>query len=71
MKAILSVLVAAGILAGVAVAQPAEARCWSNGYSWHCSHHYYYPGWRWDHPRYYPGWRWDHPRYYPGWRWGY
>jgi hypothetical protein len=41
-----------------AFAQPAEARCWWNGYSWHC----------WQHPH---AWRYHHPhwRHY-GWGYG-
>jgi hypothetical protein len=41
---------AAIILSALFWSQPAEARCWWNGYRWHCSHyrHHYY------HTRYYP-----------------
>mgnify|MGYP001237917368 CR=1 FL=1 len=63
MKAILGILVAAGILGGIAVAQPAEAACRWNGYAWHCWHPggYGYPGWRHPHPR------WHHHGYWRGW----
>jgi hypothetical protein len=43
-KTILGALAAVTLLAGVAAAQPAEARCWSNGYEWHCWHPYH-SGW--------------------------
>ena len=38
------------MFAGLFWSQPAEARCWWNGYRWHCSHyrHHYW------HTRYYP-----------------
>jgi len=38
MKLILGALAAVTLLAGVAVSQPAEAACTSNGYGWHCWH---------------------------------
>jgi hypothetical protein len=47
MKYILGALAAVAFLAGVAASQPASARCWWDGYAWHC----YYPrhhGW-WRH----------------------
>src|SRR4051812_3631101 len=31
--------IAAVIVTTLLWSQPAEARCWSNGYRWHCSHH--------------------------------
>ena len=33
---------AAVTLALVLLAPPAEARCWWNGYRWHCTHYRYY-----------------------------
>ena len=45
---------AALVIGTAALAQPAEARCWWNGYSWHCG----YPGshaWWWRH--HHPYWR--------------
>jgi hypothetical protein len=33
--------------------QPAEARCWWNGWRWHCSHHHYLRHHYW-HAHYYP-----------------
>jgi len=49
-----------------AFAQPAEARCWWNGYSWHCWHPhgwwgYHHPYWR--HYGYGYGPYWYHHRY--------
>ena len=38
MKKIVIATVAAFVLGTAALASPAEARCWSNGYSWHCWH---------------------------------
>ena len=65
------------VLGSAAFTHPAEARCWWNGYSWHCAHPH--PGWgyhnRYWGPRY--GHRyWGHPygygsaygpRYHSGW----
>jgi hypothetical protein len=50
MKKILISAVAAFMLGTAALASPAEARCWSNGYSWHCWHphawyHHHYRHW--------------------------
>ena len=45
------------MFAGLFWSQPAEARCWWNGYRWHCTHyrhythHYRHHYW---HTRYYP-----------------
>src|SRR6266700_7356639 len=51
---------AAAMLTLVLLAPPAEARCWWNGYRWHCHHHrhdvgYAYPYYR--HYGYYPHYR--------------
>jgi hypothetical protein len=55
------------MLAGLFWSQPAEARCWWNGFRWHCTHYYrhhywsgYYP-YRYYHPYYYGYYR---PYYY-------
>ena len=56
MKYVLGALAAVTLLIGVAVSQPAEARCWWNGWTWHCwhRHHYWYPGYYgYAHPRAY------------------
>jgi len=38
---------AAAIMTLVLLAPPAEARCWWNGYRWHCTrHHHHYVGYR-------------------------
>jgi hypothetical protein len=49
-KTLLTVL-AAVILSALLWSQPAEARCWWNGWRWHCTHyrHHY-----WRHAGYYP-----------------
>jgi hypothetical protein len=57
-KFVLATLAALAI-GTAAFAQPAEARCWWNGYSWHC----------WGGPH---AWWWRH--HHPYWRhygWGY
>jgi hypothetical protein len=48
-KTLLTAL-AAVILSALLWSQPAEARCWWNGWRWHCTHyrHHYW------HARYYP-----------------
>lgn len=56
-KTILGALAAVTLLAGVAAAQPAEARWWSNGYTWH----YWHPDndnhhWQWH---YHYSYRWS------------
>jgi len=67
-KFILATL-AALVIGTAAFAQPAEARCWWNGYSWHCWHPHAW-GWRYHHPywRHY-GWgygpHWHHGYWYP------
>ena len=50
MKTLLTAL-AAVILSALLWSQPAEARCWWNGWRWHCTHyrHHY-----WRHAGYYP-----------------
>jgi len=53
MKYVLGALAAVTLFAGVASAQPAEARCFWNGYGWNCSHgpHHYWNGWHHHHWR--------------------
>ena len=60
MKTIYAAL-AAVILSGLVWSSPAEARCWWNGYRWHCTHHRYYTHYRHYRP-YYGYYR---PAYYP------
>jgi hypothetical protein len=45
MRFILGALAAVMLLAGVSAAQPAEARCFFNCYSWHCWHPHYHGDW--------------------------
>jgi cyclic lactone autoinducer peptide len=54
MKVILGAMAAVALFVGVAATQPAEARCWWNGYVTEC----------WHHPHPYWGWGW-HRHYYP------
>ncbi len=54
--------VAAALLALVLLAPAAEARCWWNGYRWHCTHYYHhYVGYPYSYPYYGYGY---HPYYY-------
>ncbi len=61
MKKIVIATLAAFLLGTAAMAQPAEARCWWNGYAWHCWHPHAW-WWRWvallSHPEPY-GQRWS------------
>jgi hypothetical protein len=57
-KFVLATLAALAI-GTAAFVQPAEARCWWNGYSWHC----------WGGPHAW-GWRHHHP-YWRHYGWGY
>ena len=55
MKFILRALAAVTLLVGVAAAQPAEARCFWNGFGWECVHHS--GGWWWHrHHHWRPYW---------------
>ena len=50
MRNIIAATLAVFLLGTAALASPAEARCWSNGYAWHCSHphawyHHHYHHW--------------------------
>jgi len=49
MKFILSALAAVTLMVGVAASQPAEARCFWNGYGMQCYHGYGYHHWGWRH----------------------
>ena len=55
MKFILSALGAVALLVGVAASQPAEARCFWNGFGWECHQPYHAWGWHRHHWRPY-GW---------------
>jgi hypothetical protein len=55
---------AALLLGSAALVPQAEARCWWNGYGWHCWHPHVY----WWHPHYYhPYAYWHHPHYRYAW----
>ena len=56
MRFILGALAAVALLVGVAASQPAEARCWWNGYSWHCWHPHHYYGYPYHHYRHHYWW---------------
>jgi hypothetical protein len=49
MKFVLSALAAVTLLVGVAASQPAEARCFWNGFETVCVHRPHY-GWGYQHP---------------------
>jgi hypothetical protein len=55
MKYVLSALAAVTLLVGVAASQPAEARCFWNGFGWEC-HHPYHSWWWHRHHRPYAWW---------------
>ena len=66
MRKLVFAAIGAVALSVVALSNPAEARCWWNGWSWHCWHHpYRWHSWHyWDrypYTRY--GYRYD--PYYP------
>jgi hypothetical protein len=65
MKYILSALAAVTLLVGVAASQPAEARCFWNGWGWSCVHRGFHPGWGWNRP-----WGWHRPWHRWGGGWG-
>jgi hypothetical protein len=58
MKFVLGALAAVSLFVGIAAAQPADARCYFDGYGWQCYHRPHYGYW---HDRY-----WDRP-YWRGW----
>ena len=47
MKKIVIAALAAFVLGTAALSTPAEARCWWNGYAWHCWHPQ--DSWRYQH----------------------
>ena len=49
MKKIVIASLAAFLLGTAALSTPAEARCWWNGYAWHCSRPHHAWGWRNHH----------------------
>jgi len=55
MKFFLSALTAVTLLAGIAASQPAEARCFWNGFGWECVHHHYGP-WAWHRHHHWGPW---------------
>ena len=63
MKLVIGALAAVTLLVGVAASQPAEARCFWDGFAWQCFHrpHHYWRErhWGWDRG-------WDRPHFY-GW----
>jgi hypothetical protein len=59
MKKLVVAALAAFVLGSAVLTTPAEARCWWNGYAWHC--------WR-PHPY---AWRWRHHYPYRYYGWGY
>ena len=60
MKFVVGALAAVTLLVGVAASQPAEARCFWNGFAWQCwhrPHHYWGGGWHHHYrPHYGYGW---------------
>lgn len=59
MKVILGALAAVTLLAGVAASQPAEARCFWNGYAMECYRPVHSHWWWHHHERpYYRDWGW-------------
>ena len=61
MKLILGALAAVTLLVGVAASQPAEARCFWNGYAMECYRPYHHHWWWREHAYrpYYRDWGWD------------
>ena len=49
MKLIIGALTAVTLLAGVAASQPAEARCFWNGFAMECFHHPHFGYWHHRH----------------------
>jgi hypothetical protein len=60
MKKIVIATLAALLLGTAALSTPAEARCWWNGYAWHCWHPH---SWWWYHHH-----QWGPYGYGYGWR---
>ena len=67
MKYVLGALAAVALLVGVSASQPAEARCFWNGFAWECFQRPHY-GYGWHGQR---AWGWDRPYWHHyGWdRW--
>jgi hypothetical protein len=58
---------AALLLGSAALVPQAEARCWWNGFAWHCWHPHAY-WWHPWHPHYYYSYAyWHHPHYRYAW----
>ena len=76
MKFILGALAAVAVFVGVAASQPADARCYWNGYGWQCVQRPHYGYWQqrhWGRERpyrygYRHHWGWDRP-YHRDWAW--
>lgn len=49
----LIIALAALVVSALLWSSPAEARCWWNGWRWHCAHHHYWHH-HYRHARYYP-----------------
>jgi|GEM_PF-1143867 hypothetical protein len=62
MKRLLLAAVAVVLLGSAALVPEAQARCWWNGYGWHC----WYPQAEWWRPH--PWWRHHHPYAWRHWR---
>ena len=60
MRKIIIATLATFLIGTAALVQQAEARCWWNGYHWHC----WYPGHAW-------WWRHNHPYWHHYYGWGY
>jgi hypothetical protein len=68
MKKIVIATLAAFVLGTAALSTPAEARCWRNGYAWHCSRPHHAWWWRHHHHPYYRHYGWGYgPRWHPYW----
>ena len=67
MKYILGALAAVTLLIGMTASQPAEARCFWNGFAMECFHHPHFGYWHrgWDRPY---GGGWDRPYVEPFYR---
>jgi hypothetical protein len=64
MRKIFLATLAALAIGTAAFAQPAEAQCWWNGYSWNCWHPH---AWWWHHHPYrHYGWGYGGPHWHPG-----
>jgi hypothetical protein len=62
MRKIILAALAVVLLGSTALAPPAEARCWWNGYGWHCWHPH---AWWWRRHHYWNGYAWyGYPHYW-------